>query len=90
LIAVIEAEQTEKGKTERNDRLIGVAAASHSYRSVEAIEQLSEDLLKEIEHFFISYNELAGKQFRPLRRARADRALELIEAARCKPPSKRE
>src|SRR5581483_4218718 len=55
LVAVIEAEQTEKGKTERNDRLIGIAAISHDYRSVQALEQLSGDLLQEIEHFFISY-----------------------------------
>ena len=45
LIAVMEAEQTEEGKTERNDRLIGVAAAAHDYRSIESLEQLSDDLL---------------------------------------------
>lgn len=81
LLAVIEAEQTEQGKTERNDRLIGVAAVSHQYRSVESLDQLSPELVEEIEHFFISYNELAGKSFRPLRRAGADRAAELIKAA---------
>jgi inorganic pyrophosphatase len=82
LIAVIEAEQTEHGKTNRNDRLIGIAAASREYKSVESPDQLSPDLLEEIEHFFIAYNELAGKKFRPLRRTGADRARELIEAAR--------
>jgi inorganic pyrophosphatase len=82
LLAVIEAEQTEKGKTERNDRLIGVAAVSRHYRSVESLEQLSPDLWEEIEHFFISYNELAGKRFKPVRRSGADRARELINAAR--------
>jgi inorganic pyrophosphatase len=79
LVAVIEAEQTEKGKTERNDRLIGVAAASHDYRSVESLEQLSDSLLEEIEHFFISYNEIMGKKFKPLRRADAERGRKLIE-----------
>ena len=82
LIAVIEADQTEEGETKRNDRLIGIAAASHEFRSVQSIEQLSEDLLGEIEHFFISYNEQAGKTFKPRRRAGADRARQLIEAAR--------
>ena len=72
LIAVIEAEQTEKGKTEHNDRLIGVAAISREYRSVESPDQLSPDLMVEIEHFFISYNHLAGKEFRPVGRAGAD------------------
>ncbi len=82
LLAVIEAQQTEGGKTWRNDRLIGVAAVSRDFRSVESLEQLSSDLLEEIEHFFISYNELSGKKFRPLGRAGPERARELIEAAR--------
>jgi inorganic pyrophosphatase len=82
LIAVVEAEQTAEGKTERNDRLIGVAISSHDYRSVESPEQLSPDLMTEIEHFFVSYNHLAGKEFRPVRRAGAGRARELIEAGR--------
>ena len=82
LIAVVEAEQTEKEKTERNDRLIGVAMTSHDYRSVETPEQLSPDLLTEIEQFFVSYNRLAEKEFRPIRRAGADRARQLVEAGR--------
>jgi len=82
LIAVIEAEQTEKGKTERNDRLIGVAISSRDYRSVESPEQVSPDLMTEIEHFFKSYNELAGKQFKPVGRAGGDRARELVNAGR--------
>jgi inorganic pyrophosphatase len=81
LLAVIEAEQTEKGKTNRNDRLIGIAVASRQYKSIESLDQLSSDLLEEIEHFFISYNELMGKTFRPTGRAGADRARELVKAA---------
>ena len=57
LVGVIEAEQTERGgETERNDRLIGVAAESRLLRHVRALGSLSPALLKEIEHFFISYN----------------------------------
>jgi len=82
LLAVIEAEQTEDGKTNRNDRLIGAAAMSHEYRSVQSLDQLSPDLVEEIEHFFVSYNELAGKKFRPVGRAGPDRARQLIEEAR--------
>jgi inorganic pyrophosphatase len=82
LIAVIEAEQTEQGKTSRNDRLIGIGTASRDYRSVESLDQLSPDLPDQIEHFFISYNELAGKKFQPLARAGPGRARALVEAAR--------
>jgi len=81
VVAVIEAEQTEKGKTHRNDRLIGVAAASHDYRSVESLDQISPSILEEIEHFFISYNEMAGKTFKPLGRGPAERGRQLIEQA---------
>src|SRR5438309_8501280 len=39
LVGAIEAEQTEKaGETVRNDRLLGIAAKSHLYGDVEAID----------------------------------------------------
>ena len=81
LLAVIEAEQTEKGRTNRNDRLIGIAVASRRYKSIDSLEQLSPDLLEEIEDFFASYNELMGRKFQPIGRAGADRARKLVEAA---------
>ncbi len=65
---VIETEQTEKGKTERNNRLIAVAAESHTHASLRSLSKLEPKLLDEIEHFFASYNEARGKQFKPLAR----------------------
>jgi inorganic pyrophosphatase len=80
LIGVIEAEQTERdGKTERNDRLIAVAAESHNHRDVRSLDQISNNLLDEIEHFFTSYNEMKGKQFKPTGRHGPDRAKVLVE-----------
>jgi inorganic pyrophosphatase len=79
LIGVIEAEQTEKGKTIRNDRLIGVAAESRDQSDVTSIHQLSDSMLDEIEHFFISYNQAKGREFKPLGRYAADRAHKLVE-----------
>src|SRR5256714_12497539 len=64
LIGVIEAEQTEKGKTERNDRLIAVASKSRNHEEIESVEDLSANLLKEIENFFESSNEVKGKKFK--------------------------
>src|SRR5438552_13428760 len=79
LIGVIQAEQTEKdGKTERNDRLIAVAAESHNHHDVRSLDQVSDSLLAEIEHFFISYNEIKGKQFKPDGRHGPDRAKALV------------
>ena len=82
LIGVIEAEQTEGGETTRNDRLIAVAAASRNHRDVHSLADLSENLVDEIEHFFVSYNTVKGKQFKPGGRFDARRAEQLVEEGR--------
>lgn len=80
LIGVIEAEQTEKdGAIERNDRLIAIAADSHTHSHVKSINDLNETLVEQIEHFFISYNEIKGKKFKPLGRFAARKAKSLVE-----------
>ena len=80
LVGVIEAEQTERdGEATRNDRLIGVAADSRLHTRVRALESLGPTLLEEIEHFFVSYNQIKGKEFKPLTRSGPERALELVE-----------
>lgn len=80
LIGVIEAEQTEQGgEPERNDRLIAVAAASRTHGSLRSLGSLDEKLVEEIEHFFISYNEIKGKIFKPLGRFGAARAKAVVE-----------
>jgi inorganic pyrophosphatase len=78
LIGVIEAEQTKEGKTERNDRLIAVATESRTHQDMHSLADLNPRLLDEIEHFFISYNEVKGKDFRPLARSDSDRASEIV------------
>ncbi len=79
LIGVIEAEQTEQGETTRNDRLIGIATTARNHKGVRSLGQLHENLIAEIEHFFISYNEIKGKVFTPLRRGGPQRARSLVE-----------
>ncbi|HEX8283060.1 MAG TPA: inorganic diphosphatase [Pyrinomonadaceae bacterium] len=80
LAGVVEAEQTERdGETTRNDRLIGVAADARLLARVRTLEHLGPDLLEEIEHFFVSYNDIKGKVFKPLGRFGPRRALELVE-----------
>lgn len=79
LIGVIEAEQTEDEETARNDRLIAVAAESRNHRNVRSIDMLNENLVDEIEHFFVSYNEMKGKQFKSLGRFGPERAQKVVE-----------
>jgi inorganic pyrophosphatase len=80
MIGVLEAEQTEAGKSFRNDRLLAVAIESHSFTDVKTLSELDKALVKQIEHFFISYNQAKGKVFKPLRRSNAARARKLIES----------
>jgi inorganic pyrophosphatase len=89
IIGIIEAEQTEKGETFRNDRLLGVAIESHSFTDVSELSDLDKTLVKQIEHFFISYNEAKGKEFKVLRRSGGKRARKLIEIGVAKFQGKR-
>ncbi|MDQ3179654.1 MAG: inorganic diphosphatase [Acidobacteriota bacterium] len=79
LIGVIEAEQTEDGKTENNDRLIALASDSRVHKDITSINDLNPKLIDEIEHFFVSYNEAKGKTFNPLARFGARKAKSIVE-----------
>src|SRR6202795_3479503 len=64
IIGIITAEQSEKGKTESNDRLLGVAIHSYDHEGLETINDVSKTLLDQLEEFFVSYNKQRGKKFR--------------------------
>jgi len=79
LLGVIEAEQTEKDETVRNDRLIGVLETAHNPPYARSLDELGEARLGEIEHFFISYNQAEGRQFKPLARRGPKAAEKLVK-----------
>ena len=79
LLGVIEAEQTEDGKTVRNDRLIAVAAHSRDYSDVQTLNDLNDNMLKEIEQFFVNYNREKGKKFKVLGRKGPQQAFKLLK-----------
>jgi inorganic pyrophosphatase len=81
LIGVLQAEQTEGGKTVRNDRLVAVVETPYNPAEFHSLEEVSRQRLDEVEHFFVSYNQVEGRQFTPLARLGADRARELLEEA---------
>jgi inorganic pyrophosphatase len=82
LVGVIEARQTERdGETEVNDRLLAVASVSNLFRDVKKLTDLPEAMIDQIEHFFVSYNEQAGKRFEPVGRQGPIRARHLLEDA---------
>jgi inorganic pyrophosphatase len=78
LVGVIEAEQTEDGETKRNDRLLAVAVESKDHAHIASIDDLSDHLVDEIEHFFVSYHEMAGHVFKPIGRHGPARAEKLV------------
>jgi inorganic pyrophosphatase len=80
LIGALEAKQTQEGKTQRNDRLIGVAVASRVYDATHALEDLPQKRLSEIEHYFVAYNEERGRKFRPIGRVGPRRAKVLVDS----------
>jgi inorganic pyrophosphatase len=81
LIGAIQAEQTEGKKSTRNDRLIAVAEESHLHDKIELIDELSEALLEQIEHFFKSYNDVKGRKFKVVGRADSGHAAKLVAKA---------
>ena len=64
IIGIIMAEQTQDGKTETNDRLLGVAVHSYDHEDLESISDMSKTLLDQVEEFFVSYNKQRGKKFK--------------------------
>ena len=85
LVGVIEATQTEKeGKSERNDRLIAVAAGSHTHSAIKSLGDIDSTLLNEIQEFFISYNKVHGKKFKPIGRHGPKCAKRLVKKQRAK------
>ena len=79
IIGVIEAEQTQDGKTEINNRLLAVSIHSYSHENVTSIKELAPSMLKQLEEFFVSYNKLHGKKFKVTNVGGPKRALALIK-----------
>jgi inorganic pyrophosphatase len=80
LLGVIEAEQTERdGSTMRNDRLIAVASNYRQQQNLRSLDDLNPGLIGEIEHFFVSYNQIKDKHFSPNQRSGPERARQLVE-----------
>ena len=63
LLGVIEGEQTEDGKTVRNDRLLAVTHCSHHYEHIKDIDRLGKKFLEHLTQFWINYNALKGKRY---------------------------
>jgi inorganic pyrophosphatase len=63
----------------RNDRLIAVATHARSYAETKSLSDLRPHLVEEIKAFFVQYNQLRGRKFKPLRDGTPQEAMELVE-----------
>lgn len=59
----MEADQTEGGRTFRNDRLIACPLRSRLFADIEEVADLGEAFADELSRFFTAYNELKVKSF---------------------------
>jgi inorganic pyrophosphatase len=81
LIGIIHATQQEKRRTIRNDRLVGAVETPVNKPLISELRQLSRDRLRDIEHFFRSYNEAQGRRFEITGRAGAKAAERVLSRA---------
>jgi inorganic pyrophosphatase len=81
LLGAIEAMQKDKGeKWTRNDRLLAVATHAQTHQDLKSLKDLRPHLLEEIKGFFVDYNKLRNRKFKPQNEAGPRKARELVEA----------
>jgi inorganic pyrophosphatase len=82
VLGVLQAEQSEGEKVNRNDRLVAVPLSVKTHEPLISTKALDKKLLSDITNFFISYNEVQGKKFKSLGLGSRQRASDLVEEAR--------
>jgi inorganic pyrophosphatase len=81
ILGAIEAERTERGRTYRNDRLVGPAALSVSYDQVRRIDDLGRRSGEHLGRWFANYSELESKGFDVVGLEGPEKALPLVVAS---------
>jgi inorganic pyrophosphatase len=89
LLGVIEAEQTQGRKTFRNDRILASAVGSRLYAKVSDLGDFPSTFLEEVEQFFVNYNQMRDRVFKPTGRRGAAEALTLVKRSIAKGPNKK-
>jgi inorganic pyrophosphatase len=82
VIGLLCATQSEGSKRERNDRYLAVALTSLEFKSIHHAKRLPAHIMEQIEKFFVTYNELCGRKFTPLKVLGPTRAMQTIAESR--------
>lgn len=85
-IGVIEARQTERGRSFRNDRVLAIASESRVHAHVRTLRDVGARALGDLEDFFVAYNAARGKTFAPLARRGARAAIAHVRSAARRAP----
>jgi inorganic pyrophosphatase len=81
IIGGINAEQESKKSMIRNDRFIAIPELSLIYSEINDISDLPEKLIAELEDFFVNYNRIEKKEFKPLGTSNAKEAKKRLKKA---------
>jgi inorganic pyrophosphatase len=67
VVGVIEGEQDMKKKVVRNDRIVAIECANHSYMHIAHVDDLGKPFVRELEEFFVNYHQLSSEGYRILK-----------------------
>lgn len=81
LIGGLKAKQSENGRMLRNDRLLAVPVLPREYKSPRSIIDINKELMRDIKEFFVSYQELMGKEYKFLGTFNPNEAKKLVKAS---------
>ena len=82
VIGSMKAEQSEGKETIRNDRIFVTPDLKGFYPVYESLKDIQKEKLKEIESFFIYYNSMQDKIFKPLGILTAKETMKIIKHQR--------
>jgi len=81
VLGVLEIEEVENGRAERNDRIVAAAIETHLYGRVENLDDLEAGFLKNLEAFWQFKGRLEGKQVSLIGVGKPKKAMNLIAKA---------
>ena len=79
VIGVIEGDEGSKKEKVRNDRIVAIEKANHSFADVGHIRELYKKFVRQLEEFFVNYRALSGNKYRVLDIKGPTEALRSIE-----------
>jgi inorganic pyrophosphatase len=81
LLGAFKCEQGQKGKFERNDRLLAVPVLENTPGKLRSLKDLDDALLRELKKFFVFHHRLEGEAFKVLGTCGPRKAIKLVKEA---------